>query len=180
MKRSPIYHLVTAGMLTAIGIILPMCFPHVQNLGSAFLPMHIPVLLCGLLCGWQYGLASGILVPLLSSLLTSKPPFFPTAVSMMFELAAYGLIAAFAIQYYRKHFKYLASGILALVTAMVGGRIVMGIVNMILIIGVKGSTYTLSAFLTAAFVTALPGIVIQLVTIPVILGILKKAGFSGD
>ena len=64
--------------------------------------------------------------------------------------------------------------------AMAGGRIVMGIVNMILIIGVKGSTYTLSAFLTAAFVTALPGIVIQLVTIPVILGILKKAGFSGD
>ena len=39
----------------ALGIILPMAFHMIPNAGSIFLPMHIPVLLCGILCGWQYG-----------------------------------------------------------------------------------------------------------------------------
>ena len=32
--------------------------------GMIFLPMHIPVLLCGLACGWPYGLICGVPVPL--------------------------------------------------------------------------------------------------------------------
>lgn len=44
-----------------------MAFHTIQNAGSIFLPMHIPVLICGLLCGWQYGLICGFLTPVLSS-----------------------------------------------------------------------------------------------------------------
>ena len=56
-----------------------------------FLPMHIPVLLCGLLCGSYYGLLCGLLVPVLSSVLTGMPsaPILP---GMICELAMYGFM----------------------------------------------------------------------------------------
>ncbi|WP_411655806.1 ECF transporter S component [Anaeromassilibacillus sp. SJQ-1] len=68
--------LTTTALCIALGLLLPTVF-HVfgTGAGTALLPMHLPVLLCGLLCGWQYGAACGILVPLLSSILTGMPPF---------------------------------------------------------------------------------------------------------
>ena len=58
--------LTTTALCIALGLLLPTVF-HVfgTGAGTALLPMHLPVLLCGLLCGWQYGAACGILVPLL-------------------------------------------------------------------------------------------------------------------
>lgn len=81
-----------SAMLIAIGVTLPLAFHAIPNAGGVFLPMHIPVLLCGLICGWLYGLVCGILTPLLSSLLTGMPPmaYLPC---MLFELATYGICA---------------------------------------------------------------------------------------
>ena len=59
MKENQVKKLVMAAMCVALGIVLPMAFHTIQNAGSNFLPMHIPVLICGLLCGWQYGLICG-------------------------------------------------------------------------------------------------------------------------
>ena len=61
--------LILAGLCVALGIVLPVAFHSVANAGSIFLPMHIPVLLCGLICGWPYGLACGVIRPLLSSVM---------------------------------------------------------------------------------------------------------------
>ena len=61
MKENQVKKLVMAAMCVALGIVLPMAFHTIQNAGSIFLPMHIPVLICGLLCGWQYGLICGII-----------------------------------------------------------------------------------------------------------------------
>ena len=63
-----------AAICVALGVVLPIAFHSIQNAGSIFLPMHLPVLLCGLLCGPWYGLICGILAPLLSSVLTGMPP----------------------------------------------------------------------------------------------------------
>ena len=89
MKENQVKKLVMAAMCVALGIVLPMAFHTIQNAGSIFLPMHIPVLICGLLCGWQYGLICGILAPVLSSLFTGMPPaaILP---AMLCELAVYG------------------------------------------------------------------------------------------
>lgn len=38
-------------MCAALCVVLPMAFHAIPNAGSIFLPMHIPVLLCGFLCG---------------------------------------------------------------------------------------------------------------------------------
>ena len=160
--------LIYSAICLAIGLLLPQVFHmfSVANAGSVFCPMHLPVLLCGFLCGWIWGGAVGILVPLLSSLITGMPPA-PMNISMMLELCAYGALAGVYKVTKKKVF-------LTLILAMLGGRIVLGIANTV-IFGLSGTAYGFTTFLTSAFVTALPGIVIQLVLIPVILFALKKA-----
>ena len=60
--------LVLAALCVALGVVLPVAFHSVANAGSIFLPMHIPVLLCGIICGWPYGLACGVLTTKRSSI----------------------------------------------------------------------------------------------------------------
>ena len=40
---------VITALCVALCIVLPMAFHAVKNAGTIFLPMHIPVLLCGLI-----------------------------------------------------------------------------------------------------------------------------------
>lgn len=54
---------------------------------------------------------------------------------------------------------------------MLCGRLVSGLANVVLL-GV--GNYGIQAFVTASFVTALPGIVIQLVLIPAVMLLLKR------
>lgn len=168
--------MVSAGLCLALGVLLPQLvhfvpLPTGMNAGSVLCPMHLPVLLAGFLAGGPWGLACGVLTPLLSSLLTGMPPLYPVGVSMACELAAYGLLAG--VLYRRCGHRIFP----ALVGAMLGGRAVLGIVNTLLY-GVFGSGYTLAGFLSGAFVTALPGILIQLLLIPAILTALKRSGLA--
>ena len=82
--------LILAAMFLAIGLLLPFLTGQIRQIGNMLLPMHIPVILCGLICGWQYGLGVGFVLPLLRCVIFGMPVLFPTAVSMSFELAAYG------------------------------------------------------------------------------------------
>ena len=164
--------LVLAGLCVALGVVLPVAMHGIPNAGSILLPMHIPVLLCGLVCGPVYGLACGILAPLLSSLLTGMPPaaILP---SMLCELAVYGLIAGLLIKVVKTKCS-IANVYIALVGAMLCGRLVYGVLNAVIF---KAGAYSMQVWLTASFVTALPGIVIQLVFIPLVIFALQKAKF---
>ena len=64
----------------------------------------------------------------------------------------------------------------ALLLAMIGGRIVSGLANA-LFMGLANAPYGFQMFLTASFVTALPGILIQIIVIPLLVLALQKAGF---
>jgi riboflavin transporter FmnP len=155
---------ITLGLvLTQINRLIP-----IANIGAVIAPMHIPVLLSGFLCGLPYAVFCGMILPLLSFVLNGVPPIYPIGISMMFELATYGALTAILYRYTKK--KIYPS----LIGAMIGGRIVMGIVNAI-IFGVAGKSYGMSIFITSAFITILPGIIIQLTVIPAILYALKKA-----
>ena len=160
--------MILAALFFALGLVLPTAF-HMIGAGTVFLPMHIPVLLCGLICGWEYGGVCGLLVPLVSSLLTGMPPIFPTAPAMMLELCAYGILTDLLYRRLR------APLYPALIGAMLGGRVVSGLANA-LFLGIAGQPYGLSAFVAASFVTALPGIVLQLVFVPLLVVALQKAG----
>lgn len=161
--------LVFAALCVALGIVLPLAFHAIPNSGRIFLPMHIPVLLCGLSVGWPYGLAAGVLAPLLSALFTGMPAAAMLP-SMLCELAVYGTAAGLLGQYVRTG-KRAADLYLALIGAMLAGRLVNGLLNALIF---SAGSYSLAAFVSAAFVTALPGIVIQLVFLPVLVLALEK------
>ncbi len=167
---SPIKRLVFAGLCVALCVVLPLAFHAVANAGQIFLPMHIPVLLCGLICGWPYGLACGALGPLLSSLVSGMPPaaILP---GMVFELAAYGLVSGLMMQWVRTGRSFWDI-LLALVTAMLAGRALSGLMNALLF---RVGNYSGAIWASASFVTALPGIAIQLVFIPLIVLALERA-----
>jgi thiamine transporter ThiT len=165
LKKSTTLQLVLAAMFTALGVLLPIAIHPFGISGSILLPMHIPVILCGFIVGWKHGALVGFVVPFISSFITGMPPLYPYAISMAFELAAYGFFAG----YLSEKFNVIVS----LIGAMLAGRVVMGIVNVVLL-GLSGKTYAFSAFIAGAFVTALPGIIIQLILIPAIMIALKK------
>ncbi|MEA4912191.1 MAG: ECF transporter S component [Oscillospiraceae bacterium] len=160
--------LVFAGLCVALGVALPIAFHSIPNAGSIFLPMHIPVLLCGLLCGPWYGLACGVLAPLLSSLLTGMPPaaILP---GMLCELAVYGLVSGLM---YRAAAGKRGGIYISLITAMLAGRVVSGVLNALIF---RAGNYSMQMWLAASFVTALPGIAVQLVVIPLLALALQKA-----
>lgn len=168
-----VFHLVLSAMFLAAGIVLPFFTGQVPQIGSMLLPMHLPVLLCGLICGWQYGFAVGFLLPPLRYLMFAMPPIFPTGTAMAFELAAYGAIAGFLYSHSRWHCMF--SLYRSLFAAMIGGRIVWGIVQLLLT-GVSGEPFTLQIFLAGAFLNAIPGILLQLVFIPAMMLALDRTG----
>ena len=173
--------LVLSAMFMAIGLVLPFITGQIQQIGNMLLPMHIPVLFCGLICGWQYGAVVGFVLPLLRYVLFGMPPIFPTGVSMSFELAVYGaVIGLFMEQLSKRHTtdsgkNYVRNLYLALIGAMLAGRIVWGLVRFILARATM-QPFTMEMFMAGAFLTAIPGIIVQLILIPGIMAALKRAG----
>ena len=165
--------LALSAMFLALGIVLPFLTGQIREIGNTLLPMHVPVLLCGLICGWQYGLTIGFILPLLRSAAFGMPPLYPSAIAMAFELAAYGFVSGFL--YARMHQKNLATLYGALLSAMVLGRLVWGLAEIVLL-GLRNDAFTFEAFLSGAVLKAIPGIIIQLVLIPAIMLALGKAG----
>lgn len=162
--------LTLSALFIALGIILPFITGQVPQVGNMLLPMHIPVLLCGFVCGGPYGLAVGFILPLLRSLLLGMPKLMPTAVGMTFELATYGVTAG--LMYSR--FKNRKFGIyISLITSMVAGRVIWGIVSLILY-RILGNPFTWEIFAAEAVLNAVPGIIVQLILIPAIIYALKK------
>ncbi|HHV09159.1 MAG TPA: ECF transporter S component [Clostridiales bacterium] len=162
--------LVLSALFIALGIILPFITMQIPRIGNMLLPMHIPVMLCGFICGGPYGFIVGLIVPLLRSVLVGMPLMMPTAVSMSPELAVYGLVTGYVYQ----KLKDRRFGIyVALLTAMILGRIVWGGVS-IGLFSLMGNSFTWKLFVMNGFVNAIPGIVIQLIFIPLLVKRLKR------
>ena len=172
-SKQRIYDLILAARCMALGIGLPFFTGQIPQIGGMLLPMHLPVLLCGLLCGWQYGGLVGFVLPLLRYAMFGMPPIFPTGIAMAFELAAYGIIAGYL--YNHSRWQCVISLYRSLIAAMIGGRIVWGVVR-VLLTGVSGEPFTWQLFLSGAFLTAIPGIILQLVFIPVLMVALDRTG----
>ncbi len=153
-------------MFLAIGMILPLFTGQIPQIGSMLLPMHIPVFLCALICGEKWSTPMAFILPLFRSLIFGMPPLYPTALSMAFELATYAFVAG----YLYGHSRWQCSKALlrCIVIAMIAGRVVWGIVQLLLL-GIGGKAFTFQAFLAGALLNAIPGIIIQLILIPAIM-----------
>jgi len=165
MTFSKTKKMVLAAMFLALAFLLPFLTFQMGQLGQTFLPMHLPVLLCGFICGGPWGLAVGFIAPLLRSVALSMPPMYPTAVAMAFELAAYGLLAGLFYKLFPKKIGFIY---VSLILAMIGGRIVWSLVSLVLY-GIAGTAFTWEMLMSGAFLQAVPGIIIQIVLIPAIM-----------
>ncbi len=172
MKRT-IKNLTLAAMFLALGMVLPFLTGQIPQIGSMLLPMHIPVLLCGLICGWQYGAVVGAALPLLRSAIFGAPVFFPNATAMAAELMTYGLVVG--LLYSISRWQCLRSLYRCLISAMLAGRAVWGIVQVIQL-GLSGSSFTWQMFAAGAFLNAIPGIILQLILIPAVMAALNRTG----
>lgn len=169
MKMSPVKKLVFAAVCVALCVVVPQAFHVIPNAGTVFLPMHIPVLLCGLVCGWPYGLVCGLLGPLLSNLTFQMPPAAMLP-SMMVECATYGAVTGIMMYFVRT--KYAVCDLyISMVTAMVLGRVVSGLAKSLIF--APGTAPF--AWVTTSLVAGIPGIVIQLVLMPAVVYALTKA-----
>lgn len=171
-KKNNPQNIALAAMFLAAAYVLPFLTGQVPQIGKMLCPMHIPVILCGFVCGAPWGLTVGFVAPLLRSLTLGVPALFPQAVAMAFELAVYGLISGmlYRILPGKKGYIYLA-----LLAAMVAGRAVWGAV-MFAFMGFDLSRFGFTAFFAGAVANALPGIVLQLVIIPVAVMLIEKTG----
>ena len=161
--------MVFTAACAALCIVLPMAFHMIPNAGTIFLPMHIPVLLCGLICGWPFGFICGVLGPLLSSILTQMPPAAMLP-SMMVECAAYGCVTGLMMKYVHTG-RPVVDLYASMITAMVLGRVISGVVKS-LILSPGTAPF---AWVTTTLVTGIPGIIIQLVLMPVVIMALTRA-----
>ena len=174
MNSLQIRKLTYAALFLALALVLPFITGQIPEIGKSLCPMHIPALLCGFLCGWPWGLAVGFIAPLLRSVIFGMPAMFPGAVAMAFELAVYGAVSGLLHRLLpRKKWSIYVT----LIAAMLAGRIVWGIVRLILA-GLSGSSFTWALFLAGGFTTAIPGIILHIVLIPVLVIVLERANLS--
>ena len=179
MTSQRVRKMTYAAMLLALAVMMPRVAGLIPDIDKTLNLMHIPVLLCGFLCGWPWGLAVGVTAPLLSSLINGMPGIFPDATVMAVELAAYGAISG--LMYALLPRKLGAGRIyIALLTAMIAGRVVYGIVYLLLTgLGLVKINEALLAFVwTRAFVKPVLGIILQIVLIPLLVLALEKAGLT--
>ena len=177
MKRNTKTLKISLGaMLMTLSIILPQIFhlTGIPQVGSVFLPMHIPVLLAGLVLGPVYGSVIGAVAPVASYFITGMPsaarlPF------MIVELLFYGL--ASGILYHTFRFKNKKFGtVISLVLSMLIGRLAYAAALVI-----AGRIFSVDAggaiAAVTATVTGIYGIGLQLITIPPVVYAVKKGGF---
>lgn len=170
-KQDSLVKMILSALFLALAYLMPFLTGQIQSIGNKLCPMHIPVILCGFICGWYWGLSVGFIAPLLRSFTLGMPILFPNAVAMAVELAVYGAVSGLMYKIFPKKKIYIYPSLLI---SMISGRIVWGLA-MYSLMGIKGSGFTLDAFYAGAFLNALPGIIIQIILIPILVMIFDGA-----
>lgn len=166
-RQSPAKKIVLSGLLVAVGVVLPSLI-HLSGLpgGPVLLPMHLPVFLAGMLCGAPYGAIVGLILPSISFLITGMPALFPMLPLMTVELLVYGFASGLLYQ------KLRCNVFVALIGSMLAGRAVNALALLFMANVLQLGVPPVASVITSV-VTGLPGIVVQLVLIPVIVKMVK-------
>jgi len=106
----------------------------------------------------------------LSCLLTNMPTFADLP-AMTAELALYAVIPALLRRCFPRASSKPAGMYAILIAGMLAGRLVSGILKAFLF---RAGAYSLQMWLTASFVTGIPGILAQLVLVPALVMALRR------
>lgn len=170
-QSNHIKNLVLSALCLAIAMFLPFLTGQIQTIGNMLCPMHIPVFLCAYMCGWKWAAAVGFISPFIRYSAFGMPPLMPVGIGMAFEMLTYGLVAGLL---YKALPKKTVNIYASLIISMIAGRIVWGIARLV-IAGVVANQFTWQMFISGAVLTAVPGIVLHIVLIPLIVIALRKA-----
>lgn len=164
--------LTVSAMMLALALLLPFLTGQLPAIGKMLAPMHIPVLLCGLLCGPIFGFAVGAVAAPLRFVLFGMPQM-PNVLYMTAELAAYGLLSGMFYHIFPKKNLFLY---VSLILSMIGGRIAYAIIFIGLnLSNAKTVEALILPIISATVLTAWPGMLLQILIIPTLLIVLKKA-----
>jgi hypothetical protein len=164
--------LTYSALFLALGVIFPQIFHLFGGTGPIFLPMHIPVLLAGFFLGGSFAALVGFLTVLTSAAITGMPQP-PVLYFMLVEVTMYGLVAGLA--YDKLKLPTAVKIYTSLILAMVVGRLTLAVTVYGLqpLLGLKLSP---QVYMTGAIVKGIPGILIQIIFIPILVFALTKAG----
>ena len=192
-RRLTTWMITGTALLLALGVMLPLVFHAFPLGGRIFLPMHIPVFIAGLMLGPISGLIVGAGSPVLSALVTGRPPVY-YMVPMIFELATYGVVAGLLRPVLARAFHRRARGaietpgaaagavaaspwtpslVATLVIAMIAGRVVWLAVVVWLapVIGISARNVAMAI---GAIGVGWVGMVIQIALIPPIVHAIER------
>ena len=176
MNRIPTKKLTCAALMLALSVLLP-ALVHMTGLaggGKVLLPMHIPVLLAGFLLGPVGGALIGLAAPSLSFLLIGMPAAALLPYQTC-ELVGYGFMAGLLFHFLRKK----KGGIpLTLIGAMLFGRL-LNALALLTASNLFGQAVSVTA-VSAAAVTGVLGILIQLVVLPPAVYAIERSGYFDD
>jgi hypothetical protein len=160
-----INNIVLAVIFSAFGVLVPMLF-HLVGLGSIFLPMFIPLAAGAFFLSPVNALIMGIFTPLASAVLTGMPPFYPpVAFVMMAGLGVFCLIIS--VLSHRSSLPRIA----VLAAAIIAERIILLLFLAVIMPTLKISYRAFSAY---ELLKGAPGIVLILVTVPLMVRWLKE------
>lgn len=175
-KHQVVLRITLSGMFLGLALVLPFLTGQIPEIGSMLSPMHIPVLICGFICGWKYGLGVGAIAPLLRAVTFGMPPLYPVALAMSFEMATYGALSGLLfVVLVKKNIKNIFAIYITLISSMLIGRAVWGIVRYFITVIDETKVFNFKMFMTGAFISAWPGIILHLILVPAILLALDKA-----
>ncbi len=165
--RQELRRTVRSGVFIAAGIVFPLIFHLLGDIGKIFLPMHVAVITAGFFLPPLYAGLIGLITPVLSSLVTGMPVLYPIAPIMAVELCVYGLAVSLSG----------AAGLKRvyprLIIAMVLGRLAAGLAVFVMGAGL-GLRMSAPSYMKMIVITGFPGILSHLLLIPVIVSALKK------
>jgi len=164
-KQDPLSHarqFSLAGLLGAMGLLLPIGFHALGWGGKILLPMHLPIVIAGFLLEPGLAVSLGLIVPLLSAVLTGMPPLAPpVALLMSVELAVKAGVAS--ILYRRLRMPMWAA--LPVAIAADWGVLVMAAMLATKFFAIQASPVK---YIVAAVLVSLPGTILQLAAVPAV------------
>ncbi|MBE0643850.1 MAG: hypothetical protein IH600_07195 [Bacteroidetes bacterium] len=160
LRRIPL-----AAMFTALGVLFPQLF-HLLGLGSAFLPMFLPVLTAGMLLPRRLACTVAVLAPLVSWMLTGMPPLSPPVLPLLLaELTAAACLASM----FRRKWRWPVLSAVAAV--MVLDRLLL----FLIVEAVSSAAGIAHPLLGPGMVLAgLPGVALALLTVPSAVALIEK------
>jgi hypothetical protein len=166
MEKEYIYRFIPlAALFATLGIIFPIFF-HFLGLGSAFLPMFIPVIMGAVLLPPSMAVSIAVITPLMSFLFTGMPPVYPPILLIVVvELIVVSLVSS--VLYGRNKFSIWWT----LLVAMTLDRLLLFIFIRFL---AKQFGFPEQFYSLAALAYGIPGIILIFIIIPLSLKFFKS------